>query len=91
MKSKVEISKIVVEVGGKKIELSVDDAKKLKDLLNDIFGQPIQPINLGTETIKEIHHYDYPIYIDRTPYNPPMWGNPEITCVSNQNILNCTI
>jgi len=35
---KVKISKLVLEIGGKKIELSMKQAKELQEVLNDSFG-----------------------------------------------------
>ena len=59
---KTEIKKIVLEVSGREITVSLEDAKKLKDLLNELFGK---------EIIKEIRvdHYPYKPYWDYTrPY-----------------------
>ena len=39
MKDKVEISRVVFKIGGKKIELTLEEAKKLQELLNSNFGQ----------------------------------------------------
>ena len=38
MSKKVKISKLVLEIGGKKIELSMKQAKELQEVLNDSFG-----------------------------------------------------
>ena len=37
MSKKTKISKIVLEVGGKKIEMSLSEARELKQILNDTF------------------------------------------------------
>jgi len=34
-----EIKKIVLEIGDKEIELTPDEAKELKDVLNNLFGE----------------------------------------------------
>ncbi len=39
MKDKPAIKKIVFNVGGKTLELSKDEAKELKDILSDLFGE----------------------------------------------------
>lgn len=52
MEKKTEIKRIVLQLGKKEISLTVDEAKKLKELLSEMFGK---------EVIKEIrteHHYD---------------------------------
>ena len=38
MSKQVKISKLCLEIGGKKIELTMKQAKELKDVLNDTFG-----------------------------------------------------
>jgi hypothetical protein len=43
----VKLDKIVLSIDGTKIPLSVEQAKKLKEVLSDLFGK---------EIIKEIHH-----------------------------------
>jgi hypothetical protein len=56
-----EISKIVLDVNGKKIELSVEEAKELKDILGNLFGK--------VEIQKEFVPYSVPQpYIWREPY-----------------------
>ncbi len=37
-KAKVRISKLVLEIGGKKIELTIKQVKELQEVLNDSFG-----------------------------------------------------
>ena len=38
MKNKVEISKIAIQLNGKKVELTVDEAKELHRQLDSMFG-----------------------------------------------------
>ena len=50
-----EIKRVVLNLGGKEISLTIEQCKKLKDVLNDMFGK---------EIIKEVivdhrHHYDW--------------------------------
>ena len=49
MSKQVKIAKLCLEIGGKKIELTMKQARELKDVLND---------SLGHETVKHVHH-DY--------------------------------
>jgi hypothetical protein len=85
----VVIKNVVVKIGDREIVLTIEEAKKLKDALEGIFGK---------EVIKEtkiIHEHEYDWY--REPftwpkpsypkpwYDGPMWkGDPEppyrITC-----------
>ena len=60
--SKFKIKKkIVLDLGGKEVTLTVEQAKKLKEILSDMFGR---------EFVKEIiHHHDK--YYDWT-YNKPI-------------------
>ena len=44
------IKKIILDLGGKEVELTTGQAKKLKEALDEMFGK---------EIVKEIHHYDY--------------------------------
>ena len=37
-----EIKKIVIEIDGKEIVLTVEQAKKLKDALNEIYKRPVK-------------------------------------------------
>jgi hypothetical protein len=39
MSEKIEVSKIVVRIGKKEVELSLAEAKELQELLNDTFGK----------------------------------------------------
>lgn len=65
---KAEISKIVITLGSKDIELTNEEAKKLFEALEELFGSKITYID---------RHY--PIYVDRYPSYPywkPYWvGN----------------
>lgn len=60
---KTKISKIVIEVAGKKLEFTPDEAKELKGILADLFGG------------KEYHT----VYVDRWHnwpwYNQPYYGS----------------
>jgi hypothetical protein len=44
MEREIEVSKIVVKMGEKEIELSPAEAKKLQELLNEIFSKNKEPI-----------------------------------------------
>ncbi len=58
---KAEIKTLVLDLGSKEIELTVEQAKKLHKALEEMFGEK-------TVTIKE-----YPVYIES---QRPYWGYP---------------
>lgn len=58
MKDKVEIKKVVINIGGKELNLTVEEAKELRDLLNGTFGEK-----------ETIYIPQYPVYPDN-PYYP---------------------
>jgi len=49
-KDKVEISKMMITIGGKEIEVTIEEAQQLKDKLNNLFG-----------TTENHYHYTNPI------------------------------
>ena len=57
----VKIDRIILKVSGKEIELSVDEAKQLKDILGEMFGKD------NTVVIPTLVPYPYiqPYYPDR--------------------------
>ncbi len=60
---KIKINKIEIKIGNKTIELSLKDAKDLKNILNETFPD-------ASVTIPEIHHH-YPnryMYFNHQPY-----------------------
>lgn len=71
MEQKTEIKKIVLQLGKKDIELTVEECKKLKDLLSELFGRDVVK-----EVVKEIHHgYPYRWY-----WNYPQWNGDIVYC-----------
>jgi len=50
--NKVQIKSVEIEVGKKKFHLTVEEAKKLKSVLDELFGKEI------IREVKEIHHHD---------------------------------
>lgn len=60
---KIEVSKVVLVISGKEIELTPKEAMELKKVLNDTFPEK--------ETV-----YTYPIYYYPVPYSRPyIWGD----------------
>jgi hypothetical protein len=56
MSDKIKVDKIVLDIHGKKIELSLDEAMELKKVLNDTFGHD------GTWWYYSPHIYTTPPY-----------------------------
>jgi hypothetical protein len=79
-----EIKKIVLDLGGKEVELSVDQAKQLHFLLDEMYG--------------EKHTYNPPIIIrDRLwywDYQRPIWtvsGTSSVQYSSESGTLTCSV
>lgn len=81
----VKIEKVVLNVEGEKINLSVEQAKKLKGILDELFGKEI------IKEVVEKHHYrdwyyrPYQIWCDTSavPYNNKFY--------CSNNTLNLTV
>jgi hypothetical protein len=60
MENKVEIKTVNIQVGKKELALTVEECKKLKGLLDELFGK---------EVVKEVIHHNYPYrwYWDYAP------------------------
>jgi hypothetical protein len=72
MSEEVKVTKITMEVGGKTITLSVDDAKKVRDALNEIFGTPTDIKVLEKEIIRDHYPPYYPcITWEKKDYDIP--------------------
>ena len=86
MENKVEIKELTLQLGKKEVVLTVDEARKLKKALEDIFGRDI------IREIKEEHHYhdNYPRwgwYYEQKPLQPYFIAdnNTKFLCASNGN------
>lgn len=62
MSDKVELKELVLKFGNKEIALTPDEAKQLKEILGELFGEEKTVINVPS----------YPIYIERW-YEPRVW------------------
>ena len=74
--SKVKVSKIKIEIGKKSIELSLEEAHELQEILNSTFGK---------REVKFIPSYA-PIIIERPVYPRP-WRCWDVTWKSNTMYL----
>ncbi len=86
MKDKAEIKNIVLDLGGKEVVLTFDQAKKLSELLGEMFGEKTN-----------YYPHPYPILVDRIR---PYWNYPEpIWCDSgtgatmsySDNTVKCSL
>lgn len=69
---KAEISKIVIDVDKKKIELTKEQAKKMKEVLDELFGVTV-----------EHHHHDHHPYRSYPYWH---WDKDIIWCGSNTQL-----
>ena len=80
METKAEIKKVVLKVNDKEISLTLEEAKKLKELLGTLFGNDV---------VKEYIIKDNTIYVER-PYYPyrRYWDCPVVTWTSSAGDMN---
>ena len=86
-----EIKRIVLKVEDKEISLTPEQAKKLKVVLDELFGKEIVK-----EVIREIHeHHDHYPY-----YNPWRWQEPiawwggnagQVSYSAENQSVNCSL
>lgn len=59
----VHTEKIIIDIGNKKIELTIEQAKKIKDLLDEMFNPsiptPILPIIIERQTIPSMPYFTW--------------------------------
>lgn len=73
----IEISSINLKLGKKEFSLSINEAKELKNVLNELFEK---------EVVKEVHHCP-----DRWWYQPNLeWSYPNytVTCTCSESTTN---
>lgn len=63
MEKKVKVNKIILTIGNKEIELTVDEAKDLHSILGEMFKTPE----------KDIVYVPYVAPSDPNPYQPYKW------------------
>ena len=56
----VKITSITIKIGGETISVTMEEAKKLKDAMDEIFPASIEPI--------QIRYINEPYYVVNTPY-----------------------
>jgi hypothetical protein len=71
----IKIEKMVLNIEGEKVSLSIEQAKKLKKILDELFGK---------EIVKEVvheHHYGW-WYRPYYPNVPTWWNSGTVYCSS---------
>jgi hypothetical protein len=69
--SKIEVSKVVIEVNGKSLELTPADARKLRDELNNLLGESSFRWPQTTIVYQQL-----PVQILPSPSWTPHWNVP---------------
>lgn len=91
--TKVEIKTLKIKMGKKEVEITVDEARKLHEVLEQLFGSKVT---------NEIHHHDhypwgggYPWAVPCRPYyfdnTAPSWSTDTVFCNSDINCLELTV
>lgn len=96
--TKVEIKTLKIKMGKKEVEITVDEARKLHEVLAQLFGDKV---------VKEVHHDHYPWggdYLWGVPCRPYYWNSDidfhwdavppttnQLYCNSNTNCLELNI
>lgn len=78
----VAIERLVLDVGGKKVELSVEQARRLHSALAELFAE---------KEAKHVHHHDYPWV---WPYPRVTWQSTnglQFKVDSNSSTLSCNV
>lgn len=61
--SEVKIDKMTLNIDGEKVNLTIEQAKKLKKVLDELFGKEIIK-----EVVKEVEHHHYRDWYWNQPY-----------------------
>ena len=76
------IEKIVLEIGGKKIELTLEEAKSLMNILADAFGDKTKIMEIERD-----RWYPY-----RYPYWTITWcGTDAVTSQTDGGVMQCSL
>jgi len=81
-KGEVIVKNIVIKIGEKELELNLDEARELQEVLNDVLGKEVRVVE------RLIEAYPYKWWYTR-PYQWEGTGNPlyppgTILCTTNQ-------
>lgn len=79
----VKIEKMVLNIDGEKVSLSMEQAKKLKNILDELFGKEI------IKEVVEKHHYHNDWYYKpywQTNIAPTKWFDNVVYCSDNKSL-----
>ena len=79
MEKEIKIDSLNIKIGGREIELSLDEAKKLHKALSEIFTVD--------KKVEHVHHYDYYRYWPQY-YSQPVYKDYGIVYCSTANAGN---
>lgn len=86
----IKIEKMVLNIDGEKVSLSMEQAKKLKVILDELFGKEIVK-----EVVRENHHYhdwySKPYYWSNTIPAFPSWGLGTVLCSADNKSLSVNL
>jgi hypothetical protein len=73
----VKITDITIKIGGKSVKVTLDEARKLKEALDEIFPAQVEPV--------QIHWHHEPYIIPSQPYSP-YWQFGAETTLGGQGV-----
>lgn len=86
MEKEITIKSIKILMGNREVELSIEEAKKLKKALEEIFGEKI------VNKTEHIHHYDryglWPYYAKATFESPKKYDFGTVYCSTTKSDSN---
>ncbi len=79
----IEIKKVTIRMGEREVSISIPEAKRLQEVLNELFGKEV----IKEILIKEYHHHHdhYPTY----PYQPIWVYNDNKYLCGNGTVVRC--
>ena len=95
MNKEVSIKKVVLSIGKKEIELTVEEARQLKDSLDQVFGKEVVRETIIERRIDWQWIWPQPTYTPLVTTNPLYPDSPyrpaQIWCGTDTNSLNIQI
>ena len=76
--TKIAVKKIVITMNGCEVSVSLDEARQLQAMLNEMFGKE----KVVEKTVEHIHHYDY----WRGYWQPTIWYGAQGTAAHDQKL-----
>lgn len=76
METKIEVSKITININGKLVELTPADARKLRDELSALLGGD------------RVQYLPYSVPVNDFAPRYPKWGHPDVTCHTLGNSMD---